>query len=268
MLALLLAAMMLMSATACDSREKPEEEIPEAPVETPAETPKEEEKKPEEKPVEEEKEIELEIPDRKEQLKADIVKNPDIVGQNTGVGPVVTESQCHAVVGSFVVVLYAAFGSYFRVSQQEVTDPVAFGVFPFGGNRPGGGTGYGNGVSQVIGVGRTGSELCIYSVVGMQSTAVFGHQSCQGVTLGNQSHIAQGIVNGFAQFFIHGSGSSSSGGFCSSISAGRLSGNTFGSDFAVVGYNAPYGPTHNFGVLTGDFVVSIVRAVKLTGNVY
>lgn len=75
MLALLLAGMMLLSATACDSREQPEVEEPEAPVETPAEPPKEEEK-----PEEEEKEVELEIPDRKEQLKADIGKNPDIVG--------------------------------------------------------------------------------------------------------------------------------------------------------------------------------------------
>ena len=56
MLALLLAGMMLLSATACDSREQPEVEEPEAPVETPAEPPKEEEKKPEEKPEEEEKE--------------------------------------------------------------------------------------------------------------------------------------------------------------------------------------------------------------------
>ena len=80
MLALLLAGMMLLSATACDSREQPEVEEPEAPVETPAEPPKEEEKKPEENPEEEEKEVELEIPDRKEQLKADIGKNPDIVG--------------------------------------------------------------------------------------------------------------------------------------------------------------------------------------------
>ena len=45
-LALLLAGMMLLSATACDSREQPEVEEPEAPVETPAEPPKEEEKKP------------------------------------------------------------------------------------------------------------------------------------------------------------------------------------------------------------------------------
>ena len=40
MLALLLAGMMLLSATACDSREQPEVEEPEAPVEeAPAETP-------------------------------------------------------------------------------------------------------------------------------------------------------------------------------------------------------------------------------------
>lgn len=78
-LAFLLAAMMLLSATACDSREKPVEEEPPVQEETPVEAPKEEEKpKEEEVPVEEE--ITHEIPDRKEQLTADIAKNSDIVG--------------------------------------------------------------------------------------------------------------------------------------------------------------------------------------------
>ena len=191
------------------------------------------------------------------------------LGQSTGFGPVVTKSGSHALVGSVVVILHAAFGSHFRVSQQEVADTIAFGVFPFGGNRPGGGTGYGNGVSQVISVGRTGSELCIYGVVGMQSTAVFGHQGCQGVTFGNQSHIAQGVGNGFTDFFGGGSssGSSSIRSSSGSIGAGGLGGDPFGSDFAVIGYNAPYRPAHNFGVLTGDFMVRIVCAINLTGNV-
>lgn len=77
-LAFLLAAMMLMTATACDSREKPvEEEQPPVQAETPVETPKEEKPKEEEKPVEE---VTHEVPDRKEQLTADIAKNSDIVG--------------------------------------------------------------------------------------------------------------------------------------------------------------------------------------------
>ena len=81
MLALLLAGMMLMSATACDSREKPAEEIPEAPVETPAETPKEEEKKPEEKPAEEEEpEVVLDNPELGEKIAEIKAKNNDVVG--------------------------------------------------------------------------------------------------------------------------------------------------------------------------------------------
>ena len=189
------------------------------------------------------------------------------LGQHAGVGPVITESQRHALVGSVVVVLHALFSGNFGVGQQEVTDPVAFGVLPFGGNGPGCGTGYGNGVCQVIGVGRTGSELCIYGVVGMQSTAVFGHQGCQGVTFGYQSHVTNLGGDGFTGFGVNSSGSGGGGCFSGGVGTCGLRSDPFGSDFAVVGYNAPYRPAHNFGVLSGDFVVRIVRTVNLTGDI-
>lgn len=77
-LAMLLAAMMLMSATACSGREKPVEDEPEAPVEQP-ETPAEPEKPAEpEAPVEEE--VKVEIPEQGEKIKEWVAINDDVIG--------------------------------------------------------------------------------------------------------------------------------------------------------------------------------------------
>lgn len=76
-LALLLAGMMLLSATACDSREKPVEE--EEPVQEETTVPEEEEK-PEEEPVEEEPEVVIDNPELGEKIAEVQTKNSDVVG--------------------------------------------------------------------------------------------------------------------------------------------------------------------------------------------
>lgn len=74
-LAMLLAAMMLMSASACSGREKPVEDEPEVPQEQP-ETPVE----PEKPETPEEEEVVVEIPEQGDKLKEWIAKNSDVVG--------------------------------------------------------------------------------------------------------------------------------------------------------------------------------------------
>lgn len=77
-LALLLAGMMLLGATACDSREKP---VQETPVQEETNVPEEEEKPTEEKPAEEEEpEVVIDNPELGAKIAEIKAKNSDVVG--------------------------------------------------------------------------------------------------------------------------------------------------------------------------------------------
>ena len=109
-LAMLLAAMMLLSATACSDREKPVEEEPETPVEQP-ETPAEPEKPAEEVP--EEPKVEVEIPEQGEKLAEAIGKNSDIIGWLT-----IPDTKVNAP-----VVQYTNNEFYFRLDEYKQPSP-------------------------------------------------------------------------------------------------------------------------------------------------
>ena len=61
----------------------------------------------------------------------------------------------------------AAVGQF----QEDVLDAVGAGVLSLGGHRPGCGTGDGDGIREVVFIGRTGREHRVNAVVRVERTA-------------------------------------------------------------------------------------------------
>ena len=117
------------------------------------------------------------------------------LGEVAAGGQVIAVRGRHAGPVGLVGVLEALLLRHLLIVEEDVLDAVGAGVLSLGGHRPGCGTGDGDGVREVVFVGRTGRELRVDRVVRVERTAAFRHEGGQGVALGDDREEAV-VVSG------------------------------------------------------------------------